>query len=51
MIRPVPQPSLNHGIPPVSFSLSLLRISTIGQPEPSQAAELENLLDRELIRK
>ena len=52
MIRPVlPQPSLNNGIPPVSFSLSLLRIATIGQPEPPQAAELEQLLDRELVRR
>jgi hypothetical protein len=51
MIRPVPQPSLNNGMPPVSFSLSLLRIATIGQPEPAQAAELEEMLDRELVRK
>ncbi len=52
MIRPVTaNPPVNNNFPPVSFSLSLLRIATLGQSEPPQARELEALLDRELINK
>ena len=52
MIRPViAEPANNNSFPPVSFTLSLLRIATLGQPEPSQTGELADLLDQELVGK